>query len=249
MRVPYFFVWMAAVVASSAFGEDTYRVVEVKKGGRIAGVVKMTGDLPPAEMVEVTKDEAVCGSSHPLEDFVVDAKSKGVQNVVVAIVDIAAGKDFEQTSEVIISQEECLYVPHVKVYKPNTKLTVLNTDGLLHTIHGYSLEGESLFNTVQAAYVKKWPIRRLKETEVINVQCDVHEWMNAYLVPVVHPYFAVTDAGGAFEIDQVPPGTYALRAWHEMLGNTEKTVVVGAEATVTINFDLTLSAGEPSSAK
>jgi|GEM_PF-4569779 hypothetical protein len=111
MRVPYFFVWMAAVVASSAFGEDTYRVVEVKKGGRIAGVVKMIGDLPPAEMVEVTKDEAVCGSSHPLEDFVVDAKSRGVQNVVVAIVDIAAGKDFEQTSELVISQEECLYVP------------------------------------------------------------------------------------------------------------------------------------------
>lgn len=84
---------------------------------------------------------------------------------------------------------------------------------------------------------------------MINVQCDVHEWMNAYLVPVAHPYFVVTDAGGAFEIDQVPPGTYALRAWHEMLGNTEKTVVVGTEVTATVNFDLTLSAGEQSSEK
>lgn len=38
----------------------------------------------------------------------------------------------------------------------------------------------------------------------MKVKCDVHEWMSAYLVPVTHPYVAVTDAKGEFEIGQVP---------------------------------------------
>jgi hypothetical protein len=39
--------------------------------------------------------------------------------------------------------------------------------------------------------------------------------MNGYLAGFDHPYFAVTDAEGKFEISGVPPGTYNLVAWHE----------------------------------
>ena len=39
-------------------------------------------------------------------------------------------------------------------------------------------------------------VRRIMATDVVKVKCDVHEWMSAYLVPVTHPYVAVTDAKG-----------------------------------------------------
>ena len=57
----------------------------------------------------------------------------------------------------------------------------------------------------------------------MKVKCDVHEWMSAYLVPVTHPYVAVTDARGEFEIGQVPftgptlswPGTKSWGLWSD----------------------------------
>ena len=115
-------------------------------------------------------------------------------------------------------------------------MTSRNTDGLMHNVHAYTGE-QTLFNVAQPSY-KKFLVRRLRTTEVVNVKCDVHEWMNAYLVPVEHPYFAISNEVGAFEIDQVPPGTYAVQAWHEVLGTIEKTVVSAEEATAVVVFDM-----------
>ncbi len=64
--------------------------------------------------------------------------------------------------------------------------------------------------------------------------------MLAWVVVADHPYHTVTDAYGAFELRDVPPGHYAVRVWHEELGTTERPVVVEAGQTATV--DVTLSA-------
>jgi hypothetical protein len=38
--------------------------------------------------------------------------------------------------------------------------------------------------------------------------------MNAWFAAFDHPYFAVTDEQGRFEIRDIPPGAYTLIAWH-----------------------------------
>ena len=128
-----------------------------------------------------------------------------------------------------------------QVYRPNSKLTIRNEDKLLHSIHGYSGD-ESLFNLIQPAYIKQWPGTKIETEGIVNLKCDVHEWMNAYLIPVVHPYFALTDSLGAFEINQVPPGSYALATWHEALGAARKPVVISANDTTVVGFDLSIPA-------
>ena len=55
----------------------------------------------------------------------------------------------------------------------------------------------------------------MREGESGSFQCDIHSHMNGYRVGFSHPYFAVTDAEGKFEITGVPPGEYTLVAWHE----------------------------------
>jgi hypothetical protein len=71
---------------------------------------------------------------------------------------------------------------------------------------------------------------------MVRFKCDVHPWMAAYIGVVAHPYFAVTDAGGAFEITNLPPGTYTLEAWHERFGRRTAQVTIGARQAQTVTF-------------
>ena len=66
---------------------------------------------------------------------------------------------------------------------------------------------------------------------MVPFKCDVHGWMNAYVGVVDHPYFAVTDKGGKFELKDLPPGTYTIEAWHEKLGTQTQSVTLGAKET------------------
>ena len=62
--------------------------------------------------------------------------------------------------------------------------------------------------------------------EMVKLACDVHNWMNGWLVVQAHPYYALTGADGSFKIDNVPAGTYEIEYWHEKLGEQEIAVAV-----------------------
>jgi len=50
--------------------------------------------------------------------------------------------------------------------------------------------------------------------------------MHAYIGVLSHPYFAVSNTTGAFEISDLPPGTYTIAAWQEKLGTQRQTLTV-----------------------
>jgi len=66
---------------------------------------------------------------------------------------------------------------------------------------------------------------------MVQVKCNQHPWMKAYVGVLKHPYFAVSAENGSFTIANVPPGTYTVVAWHEGPGKgTEKTMQVTVPA-------------------
>ena len=67
---------------------------------------------------------------------------------------------------------------------------------------------------------------QLDEPEKVPVKCDTHEWMSGVIVVMDHPYFAKTDAKGAFRLSDVPAGEYTLAVWHERLGEKSAKVKV-----------------------
>ena len=78
---------------------------------------------------------------------------------------------------------------------------------------------------------------RLDEEEgMLRIKCDVHRWMTEYVGVVSHPYFAVSDRGGTFTIDQVPAGTQTIEVWHEVYGTLTQTVDVEAGAVTVADF-------------
>jgi hypothetical protein len=60
--------------------------------------------------------------------------------------------------------------------------------------------------------------------------------MHAFVGVVDHPYFAVTQDGGKFELKDLPAGTYTLEAWHEKLGTQTATVTLGEKESKEVTF-------------
>jgi hypothetical protein len=92
------------------------------------------------------------------------------------------------------------------------------------------------------------PIQGQKNTKVftapevmVNFKCNVHNWMSAYAGVLSHPYFAVTTGGGAFELKNLPAGTYTIEAWHEKLGTQTESVTLAEKETKTIGFTFKVS--------
>jgi hypothetical protein len=121
-------------------------------------------------------------------------------------------------------------------------LEIRNGDSLFHNVHSVSNEGNQ-FNFGQARLGVADSFR-MKNPEILQLGCDVHSWMKAYVGVVRNPYFAVSDTSGTFTVDSVPPGTHTIYAWHERFGELKKSVKVTAGATVTVDFTYPVGDGK-----
>ena len=227
-------VLLGASLAVATAGQ-AYEAVDVKDGGSISGEVKFQGDPPAPAKIPVTKDNEVCGKEKTSPDLVVGS-NKGIQNVVVYIKGIAKGKKLEPAT-VTFDQKDCEYHPHVLAFPAGSTVEILNSDGILHNIHTTSTANPS-FNVAQPKFKKKIEQKLDKPEMPIKVQCDAHGWMHAWWVSEDHPYYAVTDANGAFKIADVPPGDYEIEAWHETLGKQtgKASVKAGADSKVSMEM-------------
>jgi hypothetical protein len=78
---------------------------------------------------------------------------------------------------------------------------------------------------------------------MVKIVCEVHPWMSAYIHVTEHPYHAVTDIYGEYEIRDVPPGSYRLKVWHESLGVQERQVEVKGGTPSRVDFTLSSPSG------
>lgn len=206
--------------------------------GTITGVVRFPESYPEREKITITKDHAVCGAFQYSEDFVVSETDHGLMNVVVSLLEVQEKIKAPPGSTATLEQQGCRFVPHVQAVPAGTVLEIVNNDGILHNIHAYTMEPKrTLFNKAQPKVLKKikQPLRR---SGMYSIQCDVHNHMSAFIAVMDHPFYSVTDENGSYTLSDVPPGTYKIQAWHEVLGALEKEVTVQSGQTVEIVFDI-----------
>jgi plastocyanin len=225
---------LGAVLTTSA---AAYEAIAVADGGTITGTVKYKGDPPAPEKVAVTKDTEVCGKEKTAPALLVGA-DKGIKNVVVRIADIRKGKKLEPpASNPVFDQKGCEFHPHVLLFPAGSTIDILNSDGILHNVHTTSTVNPS-FNQAQPKFKKKITKTIEKPEMPIKVVCDAHGWMSAWWISQEHPYYALTDDGGAFTLSDVPPGDYQVEIWHETLGKHVEKVSVKAGEQVKLSVEM-----------
>jgi len=224
---------LAIALLSVTPGVTEYRETAVGNGGSVEGRVYFDGDYPPPESYRPSRDAGTCGVRVPSEKFVVDGDSKGLANAIVRLEGVSSGKAFP-SADGVISQLECRYRPHILVQQPGEDLKIVNQDPILHNVHAYR-EDETLFNMAQP-FQGQETRQPLDDEGLVRIACDVHDWMEAWVLVIDNPYFAITDEQGQFSISAVPPGRYQITMWQEMLGTATKTVEVTAGAAASIDF-------------
>jgi Polysaccharide lyase family 4, domain II len=201
---------------SQAPAQSGYTVIPVTDGGTIAGTVKWSGPEPTGLDVPVNKDSEVCDpESHKKIDLerMVIGPDGGVANTIVYLKNISRGKAMTLPApRRSLDQKHCRYEPHILLVSQNSQLAIKSSDAVLHTVH---MDGAASFN-LPFPFTDRVITRTMDTPGLVNLRCNGgHVWMNAEMMVVPHPYYAVTDRDGNFELTDVPPGDYEVVAWHE----------------------------------
>lgn len=203
--------------------------------GVLSGTVRLTGAAPARPPLPVFKHHEVCGDHVPDERLVV-GPGGGVRYAIVTVDGVRGGKTSERDATVILDNRECRFQPHVQVAEVGQWLEITNSDPVLHDADA-RIGAETLFNVaVTPGHRVRKPLAR---PGMVAFTCDVrHTWMSAFVDVTTHPYHTVTDAYGAYEIRDLPVGSYTVRVWHEELGTTTRPVTIDAATPAVVDVEL-----------
>ena len=137
-----------------------------------------------------------------------------------------------------MDQKNLKFEPHILPITVGTTVNFVNSDDVLPNVFSPDACANE-FNLGTYPKGEKRSHTFTKEGCFSVLLCNVHPEMEAWILVLQNPYFAVTDEAGAYRIEEIPPGTYTVVAWHERLKNQQQTVEIKAEDKVTLNFTLT----------
>ncbi len=212
--------WLALAVPAPTVARGQGR----PRPGTIRGRVEVARALPP---VGRRPNVAAFGPPEPR-----DLPNRS-QSVVY--LESAPRGAFEQSEpgRARMDQRNETFYPHVLAITTGTIVDFPNSDRIYHNV--FSLSKAARFDLGRYASGSSKSIR-FDRPGIVRVFCDIHSHMNAFILVFSHPFFAVTDAVGRYEIDRVPPGSYSVVAWNEGVTSSPRQVTVSDGATSEADF-------------
>lgn len=239
MRIPLFILPLLALFS---LVQDQEKPMYYPTGNEasVVGTISLKGTPGKVRILDMTADPTCQQQNRkPTPEYVIANQGRLKNAFIYVKGDTLNAYRFEMPdSDVIMNQRACYFEPHVFGLRAGQTLRVINGDPTFHNVHPTpKLNPE--WNQTQPAtappLVKTFP----RAEVMIPIKCNQHPWMKAYVGVMNHPYFAVSDRSGKFEIRGLPAGTYKLVVWHEVFGEQEIeiTLVPGENRNADFTFD------------
>lgn len=144
---------------------------------------------------------------------------------------------------VTLDQANKTFKPHVVAVMKGGVVELLNSDDFLHNTYaakvvplpGASSTRLKKFNSNQPKKGSR-SLYRAEDAGLVEVRCNIHAQMQAWIVAVPNPFYAVTDSKGLFRIKSVPAGTHLVRCWSEKYGALWQKMTVSSGGTGRLIF-------------
>ena len=214
------------------------------KEASLIGSILVNGELPRRFKYDMSADP-VCDAVNRPQAITDDVRTsdRGLLNVFLYV---KSGGPLDSyrfevpASEVTLEFKSCLLSPRVLGVRAGQRLLIVNGDNAVHKTHPMPKNNPEWWQTQPPGSlpaVKAF----MRPEQFIPLKCDQHAWERAFIGVFAHPFFAVSDQLGNYEIRGLPAGTYKLVAWHERLGEqeVEVTVVPGETRRLDFTFEVT----------
>ena len=165
------------------------------------------------------------------------APESELRHVVVYVKD--APKTSVAPMRAEIHQRSENFVPRVVAVTVGSIVDFPNDDPIYHNV--FSLSRTKTFDLGRFPKGKSRG-ERFDKAGVVKVFCQIHSHMSATVMVFDHPWFAIPDEQGTFDLSGVPAGVHQITAWHERLGDTTLQLRVEPGRPATLDFVLPVPA-------
>ena len=217
--------------------------------GTLKGRFVYDGKAPVPKKLTLTKDTEYCMQHHPVDETLVVGPDGGLANAVVSIrikrgTKLEVHPDYASSAneKVVVDNKFCRFEPHVAMMRTSQTLVLKNSDTVAHNTKADFFTNESFNLMIPAQNIQEL---NLSQAERIpgKIGCNIHPWMNGYLIVREDPYAAISGSDGAFEIKNIPAGEHEFAFWHETAGNLRDLAVKGGKTSRRGRVKLTIPAG------
>jgi plastocyanin len=193
--------------------------------------------LPAAAALSLLASSVVAGAAGgTIKGTIRGAEADGAPVAdAVVMLDGPSVRAAPDAPHAVMDQRQDTFVPHVLAVAAGTTVDFPNSDPRLHNVFSTSPAEKFDLGMYEQGEVKSVTF---DTPGVVEVRCNVHPKMRAFVVVHANPYVGVSDRAGSYTIAGVPPGKYQLRVWQEQRADAKLDVTVG-EGQV-LPFDLRL---------
>jgi Carboxypeptidase regulatory-like domain len=185
--------------------------------GRFAGTVRLEGNAPEPDLR--TKRNRSLRINRSADN--------GIAGVFVYLDKAPSGTAAAVPQQpFILASDLVAFSPREGVARVGQTLILENDGEKAAYFHLFPYRNSGISYVVTPKQRVKLDAFTTPEQTPFEIRDDLHAWMRGVLLVVDHPFAAVTDESGAFDIADLPAGKYSFRVWHERAGFLDKELTI-----------------------